>query len=46
LKFLEAAFKERSPWIVFMQNEPIYDFLHSEPRYQELVKKIGLPPAQ
>ena len=46
LKFLEAAFNERSPWIVFMQNEPLYDFLHAEPRYQELVKKIGLPPAQ
>ena len=29
-----------------MQNEPLYDFLHGEPRYQELVKKIGLPPAQ
>jgi predicted Zn-dependent protease len=46
LKFLEAGSKERSPWIVFVQNEPIYDFLHGEPRYQELVKKIGLPPAQ
>ncbi|HSS99162.1 MAG TPA: hypothetical protein VLK33_19140, partial [Terriglobales bacterium] len=45
IKYLEAAFKERCPWIIFMQNEPIYDFLHGEPRYQELVKKIGLPPA-
>lgn len=46
LKFLEAAYQDRCPWIVFLQNEPIFDFLHAEPRYQELVKKIGLPPAQ
>jgi hypothetical protein len=45
LKFLEAAYQERSPWIVFVQNEPVFDFLHSDPRYRALVKKIGLPPA-
>jgi hypothetical protein len=45
LKFLEAAYQERSPWIVFIQNEPVFDFLHSDPRYRALIKKIGLPPA-
>jgi len=45
LRFLEAAYQERSPWIVFVQNEPVFDFLHSDPRYRALVKKIGLPPA-
>jgi TolB-like protein/DNA-binding winged helix-turn-helix (wHTH) protein/Tfp pilus assembly protein PilF len=45
LKFLEAAYQERSPWIVFLQNEPVFDFLHSDARYRALVKKIGLPPA-
>jgi len=45
LKFLEAAYQERSPGIVFLQNEPVFDFLHSDPRYRALVKKIGLPPA-
>ncbi len=44
LKFLEAAYQERSPWIVFLQNEPVFDFLHSDPRYRALIKKIGLPP--
>jgi hypothetical protein len=43
LKFLETALKERCPWIVFVQNEPIFDFLHNEARYQEVIKKIGLP---
>jgi tetratricopeptide (TPR) repeat protein len=45
LKFLEAAYQERSPWIVFLQNEPVFDFLHSDPSYRALIKKIGLPPA-
>jgi TolB-like protein/DNA-binding winged helix-turn-helix (wHTH) protein len=45
LAYLEDAYKERSPRIVFLQKDPVFDFLHSEERYRELVKKIGLPPA-
>jgi TolB-like protein/DNA-binding winged helix-turn-helix (wHTH) protein len=45
LKFLEDAYREHSPDLIFLQNEPNFDDLHSEPRYQTLVKKIGLPPA-
>jgi len=28
-----------------IQNDPEFDFLHSDERYRALVKKIGLPPA-
>jgi TolB-like protein/DNA-binding winged helix-turn-helix (wHTH) protein/Flp pilus assembly protein TadD len=42
LKYLEAAYHERSPSLVSIQNEPVFDFLHSDPRYHALVKKIGL----
>jgi hypothetical protein len=45
LGLLEQALNEHSPRIIFIQNEPVFDFLHSDPRYQALVKKIGLPPA-
>lgn len=45
LKYLEAAYRDRSPNIIGLQNEPVFDFLHSEPRYRELVKNMGLPPA-
>jgi hypothetical protein len=45
LKFLEIAYRERSPWIVFLQKEPVFDFLHSDERYRAIVKKMGLPPA-
>ncbi len=46
LRLLEAAYRERSPRLVFVRNEPEFDFIHSEPRYQEIVKKMGLPAAQ
>jgi TolB-like protein/lipoprotein NlpI len=45
LHFLEGAFQERNPEMVFLQKKPDFDFLHSDPRYQTLVKKVGLPLA-
>ena len=43
LRLLEQAYDEHSPRLIFLQNEPEFDFLHSEPRYQEIVRKMGLP---
>jgi hypothetical protein len=31
--------------LVFLQQEPDFDFLHSDGRYRALVTKIGLVPA-
>jgi TolB-like protein/DNA-binding winged helix-turn-helix (wHTH) protein/Tfp pilus assembly protein PilF len=45
LRCLEDAVQERSPWLVFLQKEPAFDFLHAEPRYRSLVNRIGLPSA-
>jgi tetratricopeptide (TPR) repeat protein len=45
IHFLEEAYKERSPRIVWLQSWPAYDFLHSDRRYQDIVRQIGLPPA-
>lgn len=45
LAALDDAYKQRSPWIIFVQQQPVFDFLHSDERYRALVKKIGLPPA-
>jgi len=44
LKLLEAAYHEHSPGLIFLQNEPLFDFLHSNARYQSLAQK--LPPAR
>ncbi len=45
LQLLDEAELAHEPRMIFLQNEPVFDFLHSEPRYQSLVKKLGLPPA-
>jgi hypothetical protein len=45
LDSLEAAYEERAPMLIFLQSDPDFDFLRSEERYQAIVRKIGLPPA-
>lgn len=45
LHYLEQSYRERAPWLVRIQSNPDYDFLHSDPRYQAIVKKMGLPRA-
>ena len=45
LKYLEAAYEERTPWMVLVQFEPDFDFVHGEERYRNIIKKMGLPPA-
>jgi TolB-like protein/DNA-binding winged helix-turn-helix (wHTH) protein len=45
LALLEAGLRERNPNLLDIQNDPAYDFLHSDERYRSLIKEIGLPPA-
>jgi hypothetical protein len=42
---LEDGFRQRAPDMLWLQTDPAYDFLHSDPRYRDLIKRIGLPPA-
>lgn len=41
LKQLEDAYREHSIELVFLQGEPVFDFLHPDQRYRALVKQIG-----
>lgn len=43
LSLLEDGFEEHSPLLLALQLDPAYDFLHADPRYRSLVRKIGLP---
>ena len=45
LWYLEQAYAERAPSLVFVQSDPNFDFLHADPRYRAIIKKMGLPPA-
>jgi len=45
LRYLELAYEQHAPFIAHIQCNSHFDFLHSEPRYRAIVKKMGLPPA-
>jgi hypothetical protein len=42
LQWLETAYGERCPYLVNLQIEPRMDFLRSDPRFQDLVHRLGL----
>ncbi len=43
LRSLERAYQEQSPWLNFTACEPAFDSLRSDPRFQELLRRLGLP---
>jgi TolB-like protein/DNA-binding winged helix-turn-helix (wHTH) protein len=45
LKYLEQAYLEHDPEMMTVQYEPLFDFLHKDPRYRALVGRTGLQPA-
>jgi hypothetical protein len=42
-QYLEAAYREHSAELVRLQVNPAYDNLHTDPRFQNIVRRIGLP---
>jgi TolB-like protein/Flp pilus assembly protein TadD len=42
-EWLEKAFAERHPYLVLMGAEPVFKNLRSDPRFQSLKARIGLP---
>lgn len=45
LSWLEKAYDERGTWMIFLNVHPYFDFLRNEPRFQQLLRKIGLSKA-
>lgn len=45
LQYLERAYHDKNTGVVFIQREPVFNFLHSDHRYRTIVKNMGLPPA-
>jgi TolB-like protein/Tfp pilus assembly protein PilF len=42
--YLDAAYRERSHWLVWLKRDPRWNDVRSDARFQDLVRKIGLPP--
>jgi tetratricopeptide (TPR) repeat protein len=42
-RYLDAAFAERSPGLVYLKADPAWDQLRNDPRFRAAVKKIGFP---
>ena len=41
-KWLEKALQDRADWMVFLQVDPRFDRLHSDPRFIEVLRQINL----
>jgi serine/threonine protein kinase/tetratricopeptide (TPR) repeat protein len=41
--WLEKAFQEHTYFLVFLKMHPLFDNLHGDPRFDALVKRIGIP---
>lgn len=42
LKWLEKAFRERDPYLVYLKIDPQFDYLRSDSRIMDLMRRIGL----
>ena len=43
LQWLRRAYEEHSPSMPMVQMDPSFDTLRSDPRFQDLVRRVGLP---
>jgi eukaryotic-like serine/threonine-protein kinase len=44
LEYLERAYEEKSHWLIYLHIDPGMDILRDDPGFQNLVRRVGLPP--
>ena len=45
LDYLEKSYEDHSHWLIYLHIDPVMDDLRDEPRFQDLLKRVGLPAA-
>jgi TolB-like protein/DNA-binding winged helix-turn-helix (wHTH) protein/Flp pilus assembly protein TadD len=45
LAWLERGYQERSAWMVWLKVDPRFDFVRSDARFENLLRRLGLPVA-
>ena len=43
-EWLERAYRDHSPWLIWLKVDPRFDSLHGDARYRDLRRRMGLPP--
>src|SRR5262249_28322641 len=46
MEYLEKAYEEHSHWLIYLHIDPSMDPLRSNPRFQDLLRRVGLPLQQ
>jgi hypothetical protein len=45
LRWLEIAYRERAAWMIILKVDPRFDGLRSEPRFEDLVRRMNFGEA-
>jgi len=45
MEYLEKCYEEHSHWLIYIDKDPSLDGLRGNPRFQKLVREIGVPSA-
>ena len=42
-EWLQKAYDDRSGWLVYLKVDPVFNPLRSDPRFADLMQRVGLP---
>jgi serine/threonine protein kinase/tetratricopeptide (TPR) repeat protein len=43
--WLQKAYEDRSAWLVYLKVDPFFDSVRSDPRFRDLMRRVGLAPS-